>query len=339
MQGSVFPKAMVWAVPCTAMAMYFHWLLEDNEISEALGVGDAAASAWGGFTFILGFLIVYRSQKAYDRWWEGGTLLQQLRGEWFNAYSCLVAFCNTAPEKKGEVIQFQQQLVRMFSLLYGCALTQVSVMEENTFELVGLEGLDVESVRFLETCEDKCEIALQWIQKLIVEAERSQTLKIAPPILSRVYNELGNGIVNLNNARKITEFPIPFPLAQMTMVMLITHAIFTPLLTAATVSTKGWAGILTFTVIFSYWSILYIALELEMPFGDDPNDLPLRDMAKDMNTSLRKMLEPLSQQVPLFTYVEGRGAPVSLVDFDTGLVASCCGPPADKGTDIISKIA
>ena len=87
-------------------------------------------------------------------------------------------------------------------------------MDEKTFDLFGLDGFEASSMAFLQESHDRCEITLQWIQRLIVESDAKQVLKIAPPILSRVFNELGNGIVNLNNARKITDFPIPFHLAQ-----------------------------------------------------------------------------------------------------------------------------
>jgi len=304
-KGSVFPKAMVWAVPTSILAGVLHWVFASQTgIKEIVGIGDNVTTIFGGFNFILGFLVVFRSQQAYSRWWEGGTLLQQLRGEWFNAFSSLIAFKNNAPEKQDEVEKFQQQLVRLFSLLFACALGQVSHMQTSCFEMLNLEGFDEESLAFLQSdkCPDKCEITLQWIQRLIVESEQKQFVKIAPPILSRVYNELGNGIVNLNNATKIKEFLIPFPLAQMIMVMLIFHATFTPLVCAATVNTALWASLLTFIVVFSYWSVLYIALELEMPFGDDPNDLPLRDMARDMNMSLVAMMEPLSSKVPNYEY-------------------------------------
>lgn len=307
-KGSVFPKALVWALPCAIAAALLHAQLHDrrDEVQRYVGIGTAATTVFGGFNFILGFLVVFRSQQAYNRWWEGGTLLQQLRGEWFNSFSCLVAFSNNAPEKREDVAKFQQQLVRLFSLLYGCALRQVSHMKHNNFELINLEGFDEDSLSFLETCPDKCEVALQWIQRLIVESNEKEMLKIAPPILSRVFNELGNGIVNLNNARKIKDFLIPFPLAQMIMVMLLFHTAFTPLVCAATVETTTWAAMLTFVVVFSYWSVLYIALELEMPFGDDPNDLPLREMAVDLNMSLCKMLEPYASRVPTYTYNPGQ---------------------------------
>jgi len=324
LRGSVFPKAMVWAVPCTILAGCLHHFIKSNEkVKGNLGMGGPETSIYGGFTFILGFLLVYRFQQGYNRWWDAATLLMQVRGEWFNSYSCLIAFCNPSQEKQDDVYKFQQQLVRLFSLLHGCALVQVSQMQTHSFELINLDGLDAQSLQFLQDTPDKCEITLQWIQRLIVQSESSQVLKIAPPILSRVYNQLGNGIVNLSNARKIKEYPIPFPLAQMVMVMLMCHALFTPVICAATVESTSWSALLAFIVTFSYWSILYMALELEMPFGDDPNDLPICDMAQSMNTSLCQMLEPLAMQVPAFD-IQGlqSGLSAQIVDLDSDLSKS-----------------
>ena len=89
-----------------------------------------------------------------------------------------------------------------------------------------------------------------------VEANESGIIKIAPPILSRVYNELGNGIVNLQNARKITEFPIPFPLAQMITVMLMFHWVITAIVCAASLDQAFWVGLLSFVaapLAFSFY--------------------------------------------------------------------------------------
>mmetsp|Transcript_5028 Transcript_5028/g.8993 ORF Transcript_5028/g.8993 Transcript_5028/m.8993 type:complete len:448 (-) Transcript_5028:32-1375(-) len=294
-----------------------HYTIRIGDTLENAGGGDAEASVLGGFNFILGFLIVFRSQQAYTRWLEGGTLLQQLRGEWFNSFSCLMAFCSQSPEKREEVRHFQQRAVRLFSLLYGCALQQVATMNRKNFELISINCLDKESLRFLQTSHDRCEIVLQWIQRLIVDSDEKQTIKVAPPILSRVFNELGNGIVNLNNARKIRDFPIPFHLAQMITVMLLTHSFVTPVICAATIETMAWAGIISFTVSFSYWCVHFITIELEMPFGDDSNDLPLHVMQRDMNQSLAQLLDKRAQEVPQFDFDENNlELELQIVDFD-----------------------
>ena len=52
-----------------------------------------------------------------------------------------------------------------------------------------------------------------------------------------------------------------------------------------------WAGVLSFLVIMAFWSINFIAIELEMPFGDDLNDLPLLDLQRDYNLSIISLMD------------------------------------------------
>lgn len=300
LEGSVLPKASVWAFSCSMLSVLGHFIFQFYGFNEDAEVASSTLSVLGGFGFILGFLVVFRSQQAYSRWWEGGTLLQQLRGEWFNAFSALMAFCNEAPEFAPEVHKFRHRLARLMSLLYSSALQQVTTTEGAVFELIDLEGFDIESMNFLDHTHDRCEVVLQWIQRLIVEANEKEIIKVAPPILSRVYNQLGNGIVNLNNARKITDFPIPFPLAQMLTIMLICHWGIVAFLCAFAVRKFYVAAALSFIVEMSFWSVNYIAVELEMPFGDDPNDLPLQDMQQDLNKSLKALLHPMALTHPHF---------------------------------------
>jgi len=330
--GSVFPKAFCWAFPASVFATVLNIVFNrDEEIASRVGAGDVGTNILSGFTFILGFLIVFRSQVAYSRWWEGGTLLQKVRGEWFNAYSSLMAFCNTSEMKRGEVREFQHHLVRLISLLYASALQQLGkdCMRDKSFELICIAGLDPESIAFLEKSTDRCEIVLQWIQRLIVDANNSTVIKIAPPILARVYNQLGNGIVGLNNARKIAEYNIPFCLAQMITFMLLIHLGLTPIICASTVQTPYWAGCLTFVVIFSYWSINYIATELEIPYGDEPNDLPMADMQRDLNISLKQLLDPQAMEPPSFSFnLEWHSQLITeVVDLDETLTDDCEAAP------------
>eukprot|EP00971_Amphidinium_carterae_P167682 3322627-Amphidinium_carterae.1 len=52
----------------------------------------------------------------------------------------------------------------------------------------------------------------------------------------------------------------------------------------------------------SAWFGRVIAQELENPYGDDTNDLPLREMQLDMNLSLMRLLHPCAQTPPKFDY-------------------------------------
>merc|ERR1712048_101729 len=96
--------------------------------------------------------------------------------------------------------------------------------------------MDETALEFLQDCNDRCEILLQWLQRLIVDAEAAGTLKIAPPILSRAYQQLGIGIVNLNNCRKIKDIAFPYPYAQMITLTLLVHWIITPMLASQVIA-------------------------------------------------------------------------------------------------------
>merc|ERR1712113_861411 len=93
---------------------------------------------------------------------------------------------------------------------------------------------------FLNAAPDKVEVILQWIQRSMVLHAQSGVLPVAPPILSRAFQEVSRGIVNLQNARKIADFPYPYPLAQISMILQLLHYAMTPL-AAAMATTKGWA--------------------------------------------------------------------------------------------------
>jgi len=302
LRGSVLPKSFGFAVVCAALTVFLHWILSETGQKDSFDIGSKGTTVVSMFTFVLGFLLVFRTQQAYSRWWEGGSLLQELRGEWFNAYSCLLAFGNTAPEKKMEVQKFNHQLARMVSMLHGASLAQVCSMNVKQFEVLDLEDFDVDSLAFLDTTWDSTEVALQWVQRLIGEADERKTIKVAPPILSRVYNQLGSGIVKLSRARKIAKFPIPFPFAQMVTIMLLTHWIMAAIVCATSIESRVWSGVLSFAVVISFWSMNYIALELEDPFGDDANDLPLLDMQSDLNSSLCALLAAPAMAPPDFDF-------------------------------------
>merc|ERR1719329_315986 len=168
-------------MPCSVLTVFIHFCIQHSEfLQRELDIGRSGATILGAFTGILGFLIVFRSQQAYSRWWNGGTLLQQICGEWVNAFSALLAFSNTSPEKKDEVEKFHHLLVRLVSLLHGAALHHVSTIGEQVFELIDLDGFDQGHLSFMQSSHDPCQIVLQWIQKLIVEANAQETLKIAP---------------------------------------------------------------------------------------------------------------------------------------------------------------
>jgi len=301
LRGSVIPKASLWAIPSAALSVFFQWVffkLEFDDVAESV---MRVSQIWSSFTFILGVLIVFRTNQAYARFWEGATLLQQVRGEWYNASSSLLAFTSSKPEKQEQVKAFEREFICLMSMLYCAGLQTVALIADDKLEIIDNQGVDPKALAFLRTGVDRCEVVLQWVQRLIVNAMDSDVVPIAPPVLSRVFQELSRGIVNIHNVRKIAEIPFPFPYTQMLTLMLVLQTFLTPALTAAITRSPVWASTLTFLVVEVFWCMNYIASEIEQPFGEDLNDLPIVDMLRDMNRSLLTLLRAEVKVPPVYT--------------------------------------
>lgn len=300
--GSVFPKALCWAIPNSALAaVLHHYFHEENEDRQATG---GVSILWSGYTFVLGFLIVFLTNQAYSRFWEGATLINQVRGTWFNAVSNMVAFCSHREDRHEDVDRFQHTIVRLASMLYCSALQQICDLPDDTLEIIEVDSFDKESLDYLQGVNDRCEILLQWVQRLVVEATSENVISVAPPIISRVFQELSNGIVDLNNVRKIKEIPFPFPYAQLMTWLLLIHFGVTPVIASQAIASKAWASVMCFFVTSSLWSLLYIAHQIDQPFGNDDNDLPIDAMQRDFNRSLLQLLEPLAQRPPHYHHTK-----------------------------------
>merc|ERR1719277_1643640 len=126
-------------------------------------------------------------------------------------------------------------------------------MEDENFDVLGDEGISEDSLEYLSESADRLEVVLQWIQRLIVENAESGIVSVAPPILSRVFQELSNGIVNVHDAHKISEYPFPFPFAQMLTIMLIIFTSTTPFICGLVIHQPALASFLSFAITGAMW--------------------------------------------------------------------------------------
>jgi hypothetical protein len=214
----------------------------------------------------------------------------------------LVAFGNQDPKMRKQLEAWIHEIARYFSLLYGCALTQCSTSDTIQLEFIDFSGVDTPHLRHLLNTHDKCELVLQWIQRCIVEADQNGIIKIAPPILSRVYNQLGSGIVKLTSARQIKAFPIPFLLAQMITALMLIHWVSSSVVSALSLQSVFTAMLVCFLSQMCYWGVHYIAVEMEGPYGGEANDLCLEEMQSDINRSLLAIAHPLARKTPIFEH-------------------------------------
>jgi len=110
-----------------------------------------------------------------------------------------------------------------------------------------------------------------------------------PPIMSRCYQELSNGMLGFNQTLKLADIPFPFPFSQLLELLLIIFTMILPFYTG--IFTKGTiiTPILAFFITIGFWGLSEISRELEDPFSDGPNQLPIIDMHERFVELLRQI--------------------------------------------------
>lgn len=312
-QGSVFPRIFGPALLCGAIAGTLkHFLPDGADQDSSFMMRDT--TMWQGFSWVVGFLVVFRTSMAYNRFWEGVTKVYQMRAEWMDACSNLFAFMKYAtPCEEREVKKLQHLLARLFSMLHALALAEIedssSKMPEDIFAyqlpLIDPNGIDHETMSSVMHSNAKAELTFQWIQQLIVQSIHNPTagktgvLTIPPPILSRVFQELSSGMVCLQEAIAVSSVPFPFPYAQTCDMLLTLYWVLTPLVVCQWFTSPLWAALFTFIVVFVLWVLNSIAVEIENPFGNDANDMDCTTLHAEMNTFLLQLMSVEQHRVPL----------------------------------------
>lgn len=136
----------------------------------------------------------------------------------------------------------------------------------------------VEEVNHLHGATDKVAIVLMWMEEAISRGQVQGVILTAPPILSRVYNELGNGLQGFNSAYRIALVPFPFCFAQMIGWCLVAFEIICPAVAFKFTGGELLTSALTFFSLMGFWGLNRIAIELENPFGCEVNHLPLAEL-------------------------------------------------------------
>ena len=74
--------------------------------------------------------------------------------------------------------------------------------------------MPAEEAARLRAVDDRCYLVMQWLVDVVVLTGKARWYEVEGPIVSRIYQELSDGMLGYNHARKFTEVPFPFPYAQ-----------------------------------------------------------------------------------------------------------------------------
>ncbi|CAE7239364.1 unnamed protein product [Symbiodinium sp. CCMP2592] len=313
LRGSVFPFAFAVAFPCSLAAFLLKFFSLDGTVDfnqwEMLS-GNGGSAAWSGFTFLVGFVIVFRTSQAYTRFWSALGDTHQMMAAWLEAASSLVAFSRSSPADPLLVENWLHTVMRLFSLLSASALQELTdVAYHHTWGLPTLDAsaIDHQSIETLDSSSCRVELLYYWIQQYVSDGSHHGVLITPPPLLSRTLAELAKGMDRYQDAMKHSKVPFPFPYAQTTLTLLIFHWILTPLVMVQWSSSTAGACIFTFVQVFTLWCLNATAVGFERPFGGELNDIDHLELQMNMNKSIINLMEPRTRRTPFIpssTYLD-----------------------------------
>ncbi|CAK9113980.1 unnamed protein product, partial [Durusdinium trenchii] len=159
--------------------------------------------------------------------------------------------------------------------------------------------------------QDTVSTVMYWIIWDLVDITKE--LDVAPPIQSRMYQELSNGMLGFYNCLKIADVPFPLPYAQLLGLLLIAFSCLIPFYVIIFTANPVIGPILCFFLFESLWCLNEVAKELENPFGQDLNDISVADFHVRFVDVLEDVGLPEHNSVLTGPHAPGRGPRVRRV--------------------------
>ena len=221
--------------------------------------------------FVISMLLVFRTNTAYERWWEGRNLWGDLVNNSRTFAVKIAAFVEDRKEKK------------FFSDILGLyARTLRNHLQGRDHDLQELSALGMEA----EFTKHMPNFVARTIVARVVKLHK--TKKISAEQLLALNNEMHALTAICGGCERIKNTPIPYSYSAFIKKFIFFYTMTMPFGHAFTL------GYLTIPVVIFIFYVLasleLIAEEIEDPFGTDQNDLPLTQISTTIQNNIAEIL-------------------------------------------------
>lgn len=273
-RGSVIPFILPRVILCSAFG-FFISLLHQFGFSVSLPILSSVVPS-----IVLGLLLVFRTNTAYERFWEGrkawGTLVNTVRNL---ARQIWAAIEEQEPDDRKEKVETLRLLVA-----FAVAMKLHLRSERLNGELEAL--ISPERYQCLQHMNHPpLEIAF-WISDYLQRQHQKNCLN-AYQLTAMI--ELLNTMVDvLGTCERILKTPIPLAYAIHLKQLLLIYCLSLPF---QMVNDLGlWTALVVGLVSFAVFGVEEMGLEIENPFGYDANDLPLDTICNTMQRNIEDLI-------------------------------------------------
>ena len=226
--------------------------------------------------FAISMVLVYRTNTAYDRWWEGRKLWGALMNNSRNLAIKLNVFLGRSDQ---DTLDFFRHAIP----LYAEALRRHLAKDSTRLQLDAAAHPELPDFNHLHHVPNKvAESILARVNKLYKEGVISGDQLIVLNEELRSFTDICGGCERIKNT------PIPFSYSAFIKKFIFIYVATLPFGFAFSL---GYFAIPVTTFIFYVLASLeLIAEEIEDPFGEDNNDLPMETMAANIRRNVEDIL-------------------------------------------------
>lgn len=267
--SSVLVVGIYTALIILAHERFFPGLSLDTTVFKMLGI-------------VLGLLLVFRTNSAYDRWWEGRKQL----GKMVNTTRNLSIKWSTMVGKNHESFeQFNQSIYAFFYTVKEHLRTGKFQNVESTIPSALKKGW--------EEADHKPNYILQQMTQLIHKAYQSKT--IDGDQLRILENEMQELINILGACERIRNTPIPFNYALHIKRVVLLFSMMLPFAfldnTDEDIKAIYIVVPIVMLVFYTMVGLELIAEEIEDPFGYDDDDLPVDELCAKVEANIKEIVQ------------------------------------------------
>jgi putative membrane protein len=225
---------------------------------------------------VLGLVLVFRSNSAYERWWEGRKLWGSLINESRSTSIKLNAFLPVTDSKSR--IFFTKSIANYVYAMKGHLRGKVVLSE--------MEDTEALSVEELSQAKHIPNMIASSIYAYIVELYKQKYISGEQLII--LDKEIKSFTDIVGACERIKNTPIPYSYSMFVKKFIFIYTMTMPLGFITTFA--YWTIPIVMFVFYILVSIELIAEEIEDPFGVDSNDLPMEEMSLRIKHNVREIL-------------------------------------------------
>jgi predicted membrane chloride channel (bestrophin family) len=304
MHGSVWPKVLPWCL----ITMAFTYAIIELRDHDIVNLSINSNTGHGFMSILVSFLVVTRATITYNRFMEARQGVADLfrTSREVVQYACLLSLTNkgdSAKKWRQDVAYRTIICIRMAAAAVEFRAYGVSAWEtleddndDATDQLLlsasaGIPSSPQERKNFMAEmahgprtiADENFRAPVVWAynlrEKLLDPRGNAAILPKRPLHVNedlKLLALVGEFVAAYDELKKLITTPFPFPLVQMTRTFLFFWVFSLPLVFAADNDRTSEVLVLMFFCTYGFLGLEFVNMELDDPYGTDPNDFPLR---------------------------------------------------------------